>query len=151
MFSLFRKRLNFNSLRFFSNRSRDASLIIPGTIKLKPKTPGTRHARLPDKSNLFDGPPIEELTTPLKRTGGRNNHGRITVRGRGGGEKRVYRFIDFKRNIYDTDAKVVRLEFDPNRSSHIALLKYPDGKVNDILAPENVKPGDVIISSRQND
>ena len=94
--------------------------------------------------------PERKLTTALRKTGGRNNHGRITSRSRGGGHRRRYRIIDFKRNKFDSPAIIESIEYDPNRSPRIALVKYTDGEKMYIIAPEGVKVGDKIISSREN-
>jgi len=92
----------------------------------KPTTPGRRGLVLVDRSELHKGKPVKALTKGLSKSGGRNNHGRITSRRRGGGAKRSYRMVDFKRNRFEA-AVVERLEYDPNRSAFIALIKYPDG------------------------
>ena len=114
----------------------------------KPTTPSRRHMTV----NGFDGinkhaKPEASLTEVLKKNAGRNSYGRITVRHRGGGEKRKYRIIDFKRDKMDMEATVLRLEYDPNRSAFIALLKYEDGELRYILAPVGLKPGDTVLSS----
>lgn len=116
--------------------------------RLVPRTPGTRHAVLIDRSELWKGRPIRELTKGLRKTGGRNNSGKVTVRHIGGGHKKLYRFIDFKRSVHDTPGVVQRLEYDPNRSSHIALVAYPDGALSYIIAPQNLNPGDIVTASR---
>ena len=95
---------------------------------------------------LYDGAPYRALVEPVRKTNGRNNHGRITVRHRGGGHKRQYRIIDFRRNKDDIPAKVERIEYDPNRSSNIALLLYADGERRYIISPRGVKVGDVLQS-----
>jgi len=95
--------------------------------------------------------PEKSLTEPLKKHSGRNSYGRITVRHRGGGNKRKYRIIDFKRNKFDMDAKVLRLEYDPNRSANIALLEYADGELRYILAPTGLSAGDTVIASTSAD
>ena len=94
--------------------------------------------------------PERKLTTALRKTGGRNNNGRITSRSRGGGHRRRYRIIDFKRNRFDSPAIIESIEYDPNRSPRIALVKYEDGEKKYIIAPEGVKVGDKIISSKKN-
>ena len=94
--------------------------------------------------------PERKLTAPLKKTGGRNNLGRITSRRRGGGHKRRYRIIDFKRNKFDVSGKVVAIEYDPNRSSRIALITYEDKEKRYIIAPDGLKVGNEIVSSRDN-
>ncbi len=101
---------------------------------------------LVDRSHLWKGKPVKSLTEGLSQSGGRNNHGRITSRRRGGGHKRSYRIIDFKRNKFDVSATVERLEYDPNRTAFIALLKYDDGEIAYILAPQRVQVGDKVIS-----
>ncbi len=117
--------------------------------QFKPTTPGQRQLVLVDRSGLYKGKPVKQLTEGLTKTGGRNNYGRITARHRGGGHKRSYRKIDFKRNRYDEQAKVVRIEYDPNRTAFIALVEYPDGSLSYILAPQRLGEGDVISSSRE--
>ena len=100
-----------------------------------PTTSGQRNLVLVDRSDLWKGKPEKSLTEGLRSKGGRNNKGRITARRQGGGHKRRYRVIDFKRKKYDVKAKVERLEYDPNRSAFIALIKYEDGELSYILAP----------------
>src|SRR5271163_2255826 len=95
----------------------------------KPTTPGQRQLVLVDRSQLHKGGPVKSLTEGQKRFGGRNNTGRVTVRWQGGGHKQLYRTIDFKRRKFDMVARVERLEYDPNRTSFIALLKYKDGEL----------------------
>jgi large subunit ribosomal protein L2 len=114
--------------------------------KLKPVTPGTRWASVPAFTEITKSRPEKGLIEPLRKSGGRNNTGRITSRHRGGGHKRFYRVIDFKRNKTGMDAKVTAIEYDPNRSSRIALLQYADGERRYIIAPEGVKVGDVLRS-----
>src|SRR5215469_2492066 len=101
----------------------------------KPVTPGQRQLVIIDRSELWKGPPLKQLTEGKREQGGRNNHGHTTVRWRGGGHKRRYRVIDFKRAKRDTSAEVERIEYDPNRSAFIALIKYEDGEQAYILAP----------------
>lgn len=118
----------------------------------KPTTPSRRHMTV----SAFEGidkkaKPERSLTEPLKKNAGRNSYGRITVRHRGGGNKRKYRIIDFKRDKMDMPATVLRLEYDPNRSAHIALLQYEDGEKRYILAPMELKAGDKVISSANAD
>ncbi len=113
---------------------------------LKPITPGTRFYSISEFDEITTDKPYKKLLAPIKRTGGRNNTGRITSRHRGGGHKRRYRIIDFKRNKIDIPARVETIEYDPNRSARIALLKYDDGEFRYILAPNKIKVGDVIIS-----
>ena len=118
------------------------------TIKnLKPTTPGQRGTVLVDKSFLQKGSPIKPLVAKYNSTGGRNNQGRITSRHRGGGAKRKYRIIDFKRNKFDVEGEVIRNEYDPNRTSFISLIKYSDGEFKYIIAPQKLSIGDKIISS----
>ncbi len=113
-----------------------------------PTTPGRRGLVLVDRSGLWKGKPERSLTEGLKSMGGRNNHGRITARRRGGGHKRRYRIIDFKRLKYDMEATVERLEYDPNRTAFIALVKYSDGDLSYILAPQRLRAGDNVISGK---
>ena len=115
----------------------------------KPTTPGQRQLVLVDRSGLYKGKPVKQLTEGLNKTGGRNNYGRVTARHRGGGHKRSYRKIDFKRNRYDEQAKVVRIEYDPNRTAFIALVEYANGDLSYIIAPQRLAEGDVISSSRE--
>ena len=119
------------------------------TLKiLKPTTPGQRGTVLVSKSHLWKGEPYKSLLKPKKSSGGRNNQGRITSRRMGGGVKRKYRSIDFKRNKFDMAAEVVRIEYDPNRSAFISLIKYQDGEFRYILSPQNIKIGDKLISGQ---
>ena len=114
--------------------------------KYKPTTPGQRQLVLIDRSSLYKGPPIKSLTEGKSSTGGRNNNGRITVRFRGGGHKKALRTIDFKRRKFDQPATVERIEYDPNRTGFIALIKYADGELNYILAPQRLAQGDTVVS-----
>jgi len=114
--------------------------------KFKPVTPGTRWLSVAAFDEITKSRPEKALIEPLRKSGGRNNTGRITSRHRGGGHKRFYRVIDFKRNKFGMDAKVTAIEYDPNRSSRIALLQYADGERKYIIAPDGVKPGDVLRS-----
>jgi len=114
----------------------------------KSYTKSTRGTVLVSKKNLWKGKPLKSLTFGKNSTGGRNNLGRITSRSRGGGHKNRYRKIDFYRKKDDLKAKVERIEYDPNRSAHVALVKYEDGTVNYILAPSKIKIGDEIVSGR---
>jgi large subunit ribosomal protein L2 len=114
--------------------------------KYNPVTPSTRQLVLVDRSALYNGKPVKGLTEGLTKSGGRNNHGRITARFIGGGHKRSYRIIDFKRRKFDIQATVERIEYDPNRTAFIALVKYDDGELNYILAPQRLAPGDKIIA-----
>ena len=112
----------------------------------KPTTPSRRSMTVTDYSVLSDVKPEKSLLAPLKKTAGRNSYGRITVRHHGGGNKRKYRIIDFKRDKVDMPATVMTLEYDPTRSAHIALLQYEDGEKRYILAPEGLKVGDTVMS-----
>lgn len=113
----------------------------------KPTSPGRRQLVLVDRSELHKGRPVKMLTEGLTKTGGRNNKGRMTARHKGGAAKRLYRKIDFKRNRWDVPATVERLEYDPNRTAFIALIKYEDGELSYILAPQRLAVGDTVISS----
>lgn len=117
----------------------------------KPNTPGQRQLVLVDRSALYKGKPVKALTEGLTKSGGRNNVGRITARRRGGGHKRSYRLVDFKRNKFDVAATVERIEYDPNRTAFIALIKYEDGDLSYILAPQRLAVGDKVISSKTAD
>jgi large subunit ribosomal protein L2 len=112
--------------------------------KLKPITPGTRFYSVSTFEEITKTQPEKSLTAPLKKSGGRNNTGRITSRHRGGGHKRLYRIIDFKRNKFDVNAIVEAIEYDPNRTCRIALLQYADGEKRYILAPNGMKVGDTV-------
>ncbi len=114
--------------------------------KLKPNTPGTRFMSISSFEEITKTSPEKSLTVSLKKSGGRNNLGRVTSRHRGGGHKRRYRIIDFKREKYGVPAKVFSIEYDPNRTSRIALLNYSDGEKRYILAPEGLKVGDTLMS-----
>ena len=116
--------------------------------KFRPNTPGTRGLTLVDKKGLWTGKPVKSLTAGLSKKGGRNNTGRITMRRKGGGHKAKYRIIDFKRNNTES-ATVERIEYDPNRSSYIALITYTDGTKSYILAPKDLKAGDQVISGEK--
>jgi large subunit ribosomal protein L2 len=112
-----------------------------------PVTPSLRGTVLIDRSELWKGRPVKQLTEGKHSTGGRNNHGRITSRFRGGGHKKLYRTVDFKRRgKFDVAAVVERLEYDPNRSAFIALVKYADGELSYILAPQRLKVGDAVVA-----
>ncbi|MCL2629259.1 MAG: 50S ribosomal protein L2 [Alphaproteobacteria bacterium] len=113
----------------------------------KPNTPGTRGLVLVDKSELHKGAPEKSLTKGLVSKGGRNNYGHVTVPHQGGGHKRKYRLIDFKRTKKNVEAKVLRLEYDPNRTAFIALIEYKDGEKAYIIAPQKLAVGDTVISS----
>lgn len=117
----------------------------------KPTTPGQRQLVLVDRSELWKGSPEKSLTKGLRKTGGRNNNGRITTFHHGGGHKRRYRLIDFKRTKFDIPARVERLEYDPNRTAFIALICYEDGEKAYILAPQRLKEGDTVISGEKVD
>ena len=116
-----------------------------------PTTPGRRNLVLVDRSDLWKGKPVKKLTEGLSKKGGRNNEGRITARRRGGGHKRRYRIVDFKRRKFDMPAKVTRIEFDPNRTAFIALLEYEDGEQSYILAPQRLAVGDTVIAGERAD
>ena len=116
------------------------------TKTYKPTTPGRRGMSVLAYSPLSKVEPEKSLLAPLKKNAGRNSYGRITVRHRGGGNRRKYRIIDFKRNKADIPAKVLTLEYDPNRSAHIALVQYEDGEKRYILAPQGLKVGDTVVS-----
>ncbi len=118
--------------------------------RYKPTTPGRRGLVLVDRSELHKGKPVKTLTKGLTKSGGRNNHGRITSRRRGGGAKRSYRMVDFKRRRFET-ATVERLEYDPNRSAFIALIKYADGDLSYILAPQRLAAGDSVVAGERVD
>ncbi len=117
----------------------------------KPVTSSQRGLILVDRSGLWQGRPVKALTEGLASKGGRNNGGRITARRRGGRHKRLYRKIDFKRQKFDVPAEIVRLEYDPNRSAFIALLRYEDGEESYIVAPQRVAPGDILVAGRSVD
>ncbi|HVY19026.1 MAG TPA: 50S ribosomal protein L2 [Bauldia sp.] len=117
----------------------------------KPTTPSQRELVLVDRSHLYKGKPVKGLVEGKNSTGGRNNAGRVTVRWRGGGHKRAYRIIDFKRKKLDVVATVERLEYDPNRTAFIALVKYADGELSYILAPQRLAAGDTIVASKSAD
>ncbi len=115
----------------------------------KPTSPGRRSLVLVDRSDLYEGRPEKTLVEGLRKKGGRNNTGRITARRRGGGAKRLYRQIDFKRRKFDVPAKVERLEYDPNRTAFIALIKYEDGELAYILAPQRLSVGDTVVAGER--
>lgn len=117
----------------------------------KPTTPGQRQLVLVDRSALYRGKPVKTLTEGKHSSGGRNNNGRITVRFRGGGHKKAYRLVDFKRRKFDMPAKVERIEYDPNRTAFIALVKYEDGEQAYILAPQRLAEGDTIVAGEHVD
>jgi large subunit ribosomal protein L2 len=111
-----------------------------------PVTAGQRQLVLVDRGGVYAGKPVKALTEGKNSTGGRNNSGSITSRYRGGGHKKAYRIIDFRRRKFDVPAKVERIEYDPNRTSFIALIKYQDGELNYILAPQRLSAGDVVVA-----
>jgi len=117
--------------------------------KLKPTSPGTRFQLRPDKSGLHKGKPVRALVAPLKSTGGRNSSGRLTTRHKGGGHKQKYRAVDFLRDKDGVPGRVERLEYDPNRSAHLALVLYRDGERRYILAPKGLKEGDEVQSGTE--
>jgi large subunit ribosomal protein L2 len=117
----------------------------------KPTTPAQRQLVLVDRSALYKGKPVKALTEGKNSTGGRNNLGRITTRFRGGGHKKAYRTIDFKRVRHDKPATVERIEYDPNRTAFIALIKYRDGEQAYILAPQRLAVGDTIVAGESVD
>jgi len=116
-----------------------------------PTTPSQRELVLVDRSHLWKGKPVKALTEGLTKSGGRNNHGRVTMWHRGGGHKRTYRKVDFKRGKLGVPATVERLEYDPNRTAFIALVKYEDGELSYILAPQRLAPGDTVIADTKVD
>ncbi len=116
-----------------------------------PVTPSLRGTVLISRAELWKGKPLKGLTEGLSSSGGRNNHGRITSRFRGGGHKQSYRLVDFKRRKRDMPAVVQRLEYDPNRTAFIALVKYQDGELAYILAPQRLKAGDQVVASARAD
>ncbi len=119
--------------------------------QFNPVTPSLRGTVLIDRRELWKGKPVKTLTEGKHRTGGRNNHGRTTSFFRGGGHKQSYRFVDFKRRKFDTAASVERIEYDPNRSAFIALVKYDDGELSYILAPQRLKAGDKVVAGSKVD
>jgi len=119
--------------------------------KYKPTSPGRRFMTISTFEEITTDKPEKSLTVGLRKKGGRNNEGRLTVRHKGGGNKRKYRIIDFKRNKKEVPAKVASIEYDPNRSARIALLKYFDGEKRYIICPVNLKVGDIIVSGEKAD
>ena len=111
-----------------------------------PTTPSQRQLVIVDRSGLYKGKPVKALTEGLTKSGGRNNLGRITARFIGGGHKRTYRLVDFKRRKFDVEGTVERLEYDPNRTAFIALVTYADGEKTYIIAPQRLKAGDTIVA-----
>ena len=119
--------------------------------KFNPTTPSQRQLVIVDRSGLHKGKPVKALTQGLSKSGGRNNTGRITAYQKGGGHKRTYRLIDFKRRKFDVQGTVERLEYDPNRTAFIALIKYDDGELAYILAPQRLTAGDKVIAAERAD
>jgi large subunit ribosomal protein L2 len=117
----------------------------------RPTSPGQRQLVIVERSGLWKGKPVKTLTEGLTKSGGRNNAGRKTSRHRGGGHKRTYRMVDFKRQKFDIPATVQRLEYDPNRSAFLALIRYEDGELAYILAPQRLAEGDTVIAGQQVD
>ena len=117
----------------------------------KPTTPGQRGLVLIDRSDLWSGRPVKSLTEGLSKKAGRNNTGRITMRRRGGGAKRLYRVVDFRRTKRDMPAVVARIEYDPNRSAFIALVQYEDGEQAYIIAPQRLAVGDKVLAGQKVD
>lgn len=120
-------------------------------IPRKPTSAGRRFQTVSDFAEITRGTPEKSLVKPLKKTGGRNSYGRVTTRFRGGGHKRRYRVIDFKRNKLEVPAKVATIEYDPNRTVRIALLHYLDGEKRYILAPQDLRVGDMVVASAEAD
>ncbi len=119
--------------------------------KYNPITPGMRGLVQVDRSELWKGKPVKSLTEGLRKTGGRNNKGRVTTRHIGGGHSRRYRIVDFKRRKFDVPAVVERLEYDPNRTAFLALVKYQDGERAYIIAPQRIKAGDSVVAGEKVD
>jgi len=119
--------------------------------QFNPVTASLRGTVLIDRSELWKGKPVKTLTEGKVKTGGRNNQGRTTSRFRGGGHKQSYRYVDFKRRKYDVTATVERIEYDPNRSAFIALIKYDDGELSYILAPQRLRAGDKVVAGQRVD
>src|SRR5919202_7097063 len=119
--------------------------------QFKPVTKGTRFRSVSDFSEITRTTPEKSLTEPLKKSGGRDNHGHISMRRRGGGHKRKYRIIDFKRNKFGVPATVQHIEYDPNRSARIALVQYADGEKRYILHPRGLQVGDTVVSGPGSD
>ena len=117
----------------------------------KPTTPGRRGMSVVDYTELSKVAPERSLLAPIKKSAGRNSYGRITVRHRGGGNRRKYRIIDFKRDKFDMPATVLTIEYDPNRTAHIALVQYEDGEKRYIVAPHGLKVGDTVVSGANAD
>jgi large subunit ribosomal protein L2 len=119
--------------------------------QFRPTSPGRRELVIVDRGELYKGKPVKRLTEGLTKSGGRNNAGRVTAFRHGGGHKRTYRIIDFKRRKWDVEATVERLEYDPNRTAFIALLNYSDGEQAYIVAPQRLKAGDKVIAGEKVD
>jgi len=119
--------------------------------QFRPTSPGRRELVIVDRGELYKGKPVKRLTEGLTKSGGRNNAGRVTAFRHGGGHKRTYRIIDFKRRKWDVEATVERLEYDPNRTAFIALLNYADGEQAYIIAPQRLKAGDKVIAGEKVD
>ena len=117
----------------------------------KPTSPGRRGLILVDKSGLYKGKPVKSLVEGKRKTGGRNNKGHVTSRGMAGGHKQKYRYVDFKRRKWDVEGTVERLEYDPNRTAFIALVKYTDGELAYILAPQRLAVGDKVVAGEKCD
>ncbi|HYD88316.1 MAG TPA: 50S ribosomal protein L2 [Vitreimonas sp.] len=117
----------------------------------RPTSPGRRQLVIVDRAELHKGAPVKALTEGLTKSGGRNNMGRVTAFRHGGGHKRTYRTIDFKRRKWGMEAKVERLEYDPNRTAFIALIKYTDGELAYIIAPQRLKAGDTVVAGERVD
>ncbi len=119
--------------------------------QFRPTSPGRRQLVIVDRAELYKGKPVKGLTEGLTKSGGRNNAGRVTAFRHGGGHKRSYRVIDFKRRKWNMEATVERLEYDPNRTAFIALIKYKDGELAYIVAPQRLKAGDTVIAGEKVD
>ena len=119
--------------------------------QFNPITPGSRQLVLVDRSGLYKGKPVKHLTEGLTKKGGRNNRGRITARRIGGGHKHTYRLVDFKRRKFDVAGRVERIEYDPNRTAFIALIRYADDELSYILAPQRLAVGDTVVSGEKQD
>ncbi len=122
-----------------------------GIKKFKPVTPGTRFRSVADRAEITRDGPERSLTQPLYKKGGRNHHGRMTLRRRGGGHKRRYRRIDFRRDKHGVPGKVAEIEYDPNRSAHLALIHYADGEKRYILHPRGLQVGSTVVSGEDAD
>ena len=119
--------------------------------QFRPTSPGRRELVIVDRGELYKGKPVKALTEGLTKSGGRNNAGRVTAFRHAGGHKRTYRMIDFKRRKWDVEATVERLEYDPNRTAFIALMKYADGEQAYIIAPQRLKAGDIVMAGERVD